>query len=189
MLSLLDSGSIQPKLRVSQPGDAEELEADRIAGQVMSSNLATAVCPRRLFHGITSSATVHRKCACAGGAKCSKCEEEVENARAIHRKAASSAHDSVSAPEHALTGLGSGRALDPPLRKAMEARFRQDLSTVRVHDDSVAAESAKSSMPWRSHPAVTSISVRAAISELQTYGLRSPTILTSILSRLPWRNI
>jgi len=37
MLDLLTSGAIQAKLRVSQPGDADEVEADRAADQVVSS--------------------------------------------------------------------------------------------------------------------------------------------------------
>ncbi|HEX7895890.1 MAG TPA: hypothetical protein VF447_16950, partial [Terriglobales bacterium] len=67
-LRLLDGGVIQTKLRVSQPGDADEQEADRIAEQVVSSRNAP---------------TIQRKCACSGGTPCAKCAGEEEET--IHR--------------------------------------------------------------------------------------------------------
>ncbi|HEX7895891.1 MAG TPA: DUF4157 domain-containing protein [Terriglobales bacterium] len=67
-LRLLDGAVIQTKLRVSQPGDADEQEADRIAAQVVSSRNAP---------------TIQRKCACSGGTPCAKCASEEEET--IHR--------------------------------------------------------------------------------------------------------
>src|SRR6185312_648174 len=67
-LRLLDGAVIQTKLHVSQPGDADEQEADRIAEQVVSSRKASKI---------------HRKCACSGGTPCSKCASEEEET--IHR--------------------------------------------------------------------------------------------------------
>jgi len=73
MLQLFESGAIQAKLRVSRPGDPDELEADRLADQVVSATHA----PR-----------IHRKCACEGsGSPCSTCA--VEQAGTIHRSVAS----------------------------------------------------------------------------------------------------
>jgi hypothetical protein len=54
MLQLLEAGVVQAKLRVSQPGDADEQEADRAAERVVSGARAPKI---------------HRKCTCAGGAK------------------------------------------------------------------------------------------------------------------------
>jgi hypothetical protein len=68
MLQLLESGSLQAKLRVSQPGDADEQEADRAAEHVSSQ--AT---PR-----------LQRKCACGGS--CASCQEEEQ---VLHRSAKS----------------------------------------------------------------------------------------------------
>jgi Domain of unknown function (DUF4157) len=147
MLELLDSGSIQPKLRVSQPGEPDELEADRVASQVMSAPAAardTSSTFLPIFPRSTSK--LHRKCSCSSGvSKCAACEEEeVEAAKGIHRKPSSDSSGTVSsAPGSVLQSLGSGRQLDPPLRKSMEARFGQDFGTVRVHDDSAAAQAAK----------------------------------------------
>ena len=55
MLELLQSGQIQAKLRVSQPGDADEVEADRVAEQFDSAKRPLAI---------------QRKCACAGATRC-----------------------------------------------------------------------------------------------------------------------
>jgi hypothetical protein len=71
LLQLLSAGTIQAKLRVSQPGDSDEQEADRIADKIVAS---------------THAPKIHRKCACqSSGTPCSKCEEE----ESIHRSAAS----------------------------------------------------------------------------------------------------
>ena len=70
MLQLLEAGAIQAKLRLSQPGDADEEEADRVAEKVVSA----ARVPK-----------IQRKCACTGGTPCSKCASEDDDT--IHRSA------------------------------------------------------------------------------------------------------
>jgi len=70
MQQLLESGAIQAKLRISQPGDADELEADRVANHIVHCQ---------------HPPTLQRKCSCAGS--CAKCEDE--ELKGIHRKAAS----------------------------------------------------------------------------------------------------
>ena len=70
MQRLLESGGLRTKLRVSQPGDADEQEADRAAEQAVSARPAPLI---------------QRKCACGGS--CSQCrgEEENEPQGVIHR--------------------------------------------------------------------------------------------------------
>lgn len=143
MIQLHEAGVIQAKLHISQPGDADEEEADRIANHVVSDDRTSAAPLVPFRRGPTEISVVHRKCSCSGGAKCSKCEEELEEGKAIHRKAASTSDRSTAAPDHFLNRQDSGRALDPPLRKSMESRLQQDFSAVRIHDDSSAALSAK----------------------------------------------
>jgi len=130
VMNLLQSGAIQPKLRVSQPGDADELEADRIADQVVSSS---------------APATLHRKCSCEGGATCPACEEErVGQAKGIHRKGSPSSSGDESVRDDFLQSLGPGQPLEPPVRQSMESEFGRDFKDVRVHADSQAADSARS---------------------------------------------
>jgi hypothetical protein len=127
MLRLLESGGIQASLRVSQPGDPAEMEAERVAERVVASQ------------------TVHRKCNCeGGGASCPACEEEeVEQAKGIHRKAQSASGPDTSASGELTRVSGTGQPLEPAAREMMESRFQHDFSRVRVHTGEGAAESAR----------------------------------------------
>ncbi len=68
MQQLLESGGLQAKLRVSQPGDADEQDADRAAEHIVS---------------VQAGPRLQRKCACGGS--CSRCQEEQDPI--IHRRA------------------------------------------------------------------------------------------------------
>lgn len=63
MVRLFNTGAIQAKLRVSQPGDPDEIEANRVADQVAASQKVE---------------TIHRSCACSGSTPCSKCASDEE---------------------------------------------------------------------------------------------------------------
>jgi hypothetical protein len=73
MLRLLELGMIQPKFRLSQPGDPDELEADHVADRIVAA---------------THSPGFQRKCACEGsGSPRSNYEEE--RTGTIHRSVVS----------------------------------------------------------------------------------------------------
>lgn len=131
VLRLLHSGAVQAKLRISQPGDADEREADRVADSVVSS---------------PQQPTIQRKCNCeGGGASCPACEEdEVEQAKGIHRKASSSFNGDQSVHSDLPQSIGSGQPLDSSTRGFMESRFGRDFRDVRVHTGAEAAQSARS---------------------------------------------
>src|ERR1700733_712719 len=131
VMRLLQSNAIQAKLHVSQPGDPDEIEADRVADQVVSA---------------APPATVHRKCSCPGGtASCPACEEEeVEKAKGIHRKANQPSNQGLSVRDDFVQSLGAGQPLEPEVSKSMESRLGADFKDVRVHTDSRAATSARS---------------------------------------------
>jgi hypothetical protein len=119
----------QAKLAVSQPGDVYEQEADRIADEVTRK----------------AEPSVQRSCAsCAeGSSTCPTCK--AEEAVPIQRKAGnSSGHSQASVPESFLLELGSGQPLDEATRTFMESSFKHDFSSVQVHTDARAAESARS---------------------------------------------
>ena len=137
VLNLFRPGRIQPKLRISQPGDPFEQEADRVADQVMRMPLDETLSP--------APPQIHRKCgACASGAApCSMCAEEEEGLH-IHRKADTGGGGSeASVADNFLSGLGSGQPLDSATRSFFEPRFGRDFSAVRIHTDSQATESAR----------------------------------------------
>jgi len=108
---------VQPELRVGEPGDRWEREADRVADRVVRTpapdggRVPTPARPG----GTAVQATP------VGGAS-------------IGREAPPEVDAAVSAP---------GRPLDPGARVFMEGRFGHDFSSVRVHTDDRAVSSAE----------------------------------------------
>src|SRR5688572_4006961 len=99
-LRLIRATGIQAKLDVSQPGDAWEQEADRVAERVS-------------FEGAGPAGK--GGCACDERSPCSDCGS---GARQIHRKSVTAA-SGESASIAALPSLGPGRPLDPGVRRSM----------------------------------------------------------------------
>jgi len=122
----------QPKLAVSEPGDAAELEADRIADQVLRSADPDAV--------VATPARVQRKCAAcaAGGPPCDDCDEE----RRVQRM-----HDGGTGPRAVGDGFGArlsgGVALAADDRGFFESRMGRDFGAVRIHTGGAADASAR----------------------------------------------
>ncbi|HEV3037647.1 MAG TPA: DUF4157 domain-containing protein [Candidatus Angelobacter sp.] len=111
-------------LRVNQPGDQYEQEADRVADQVIR---------------MPESATMQRQAPNILQRKCAKCEEE-KNQLQRHGTGAGPGlaptivHEVLSSP---------GQSLDAATRAFMESRFGHDFSQIWVHTDSRAADSAR----------------------------------------------
>jgi hypothetical protein len=121
---------IQAALVVGSVDDPLELEADRIACQVM--HIGDRVC------SISAARNgIQRKCAA--------CEEE-EETQAVQRKTASATTTfACEAPPSVHQTLRSpGRPLDDDTRTYFEDRFGFDFSSIRVHTDGAAAASAAS---------------------------------------------
>lgn len=113
---------IQPKLKVSQPGDVYEQEADRVAEQVMRMPTPDPIHPVVLT------------------------KEEKVNLKISTRPVSGSAletKDNVMAEINNICS-GSDTSLDANTKEFMEARFGYDFSSVRVHTDERAARSANS---------------------------------------------
>jgi hypothetical protein len=124
-------GLIQAKLAVSEPGDPDEQEADRVADQVMRSAEPALIG--------SAANTIQRKCvACeAAGTPCPACEGEEQ----IQRKALGGGSPR---PNVRLSPLrGAGRPLAASTRAFFEPRFGMDLRSVRVHTDEAAHDAAR----------------------------------------------
>jgi hypothetical protein len=117
---------IQPKLTVSTPGDMYEEEADRVADKVMRM----------------PESRLQRTCACGSG--CSSCQNKQGAHEHLQTKSAQTNHSGQTAvPPIVNEVLNSpGQPLDATTRAFMEPRFGHDFSSVRVHTDTQAAESA-----------------------------------------------
>jgi outer membrane protein OmpA-like peptidoglycan-associated protein len=111
---------IQTKLKISEPGDKYEQEADRIADRVMRI-------PEPSIERLIEP------------------EEESVRRKAIPNPTPlNSAQSSYEVPPIIHEVLNSpGQLLDPETRTFMESRFGHDFSQVRVHTNTKAAESAK----------------------------------------------
>jgi hypothetical protein len=116
------------KLEVGAVDDPLEAEADRVADQVMRM-------PDPALSVSNSTPQISRKCAA--------CEEEDE--KKVHMKSDGQAQaESVAPPSVHEAIQSSGQPLDAATRAFFEPRFGRAFSSVRVHTDEAAAQSARS---------------------------------------------
>ncbi len=110
---LIKSGALQTKLRIGQPGDKYEQEAERVAEHVMR---------------MPEPCEIQRKS-----------EEDLSEAKRDLR----STHEATPELEANFNALsGGGQPLPESVRSFFEPRFGYDFSHVRIHTDAKAAESA-----------------------------------------------
>jgi hypothetical protein len=130
-------------LRIGEPDDAYEREADRVADEVMAGG-------RRLnwsLSGMSLAPTLQRKCSCggSGSGECEECKKKEEGnvgKRVLQRKSAGPVESNVAPPIVHEVLNSPGEPLDRSTRQFFEPRFGYDFSRVRIHNDTRAAESA-----------------------------------------------
>jgi hypothetical protein len=94
---------------------------------------------------------LQRACSCAGGGDCESCKKKPQEANnskdaktaTLQRSAAGPSQASTAPPVVSRVLSSPGRPLDSGARSFMEPRFGRDFSSVRVHTDPQAAESAR----------------------------------------------
>lgn len=162
--------AVQPKLRIGQPGDVYEQEADRVADQVMrmpgsaagsqQSGVSRAngtVQTKRIAEQVTP--LVQREAAgpdkdeekaqakLAGSSVIQREEEkrkDEEEKTVQARVDSGKALEASPSAETAIESLrGGGQPLPQSLRAFYEPRFGHDFGRVRVHHDGEAAKSAR----------------------------------------------
>lgn len=132
------SPAIQAKLTVSQPADAHEQEADRVASVVMRMP-SNEVVDKSADPSTASPAKAQRRC--------TECEEEKHKAiPQVQRK--EQAADRPPLTSRAAANIqnlrGGGSALPAATRAFFEPRFGLNFSNVRVHTGARAEEAAES---------------------------------------------
>jgi len=168
MQKLFPTGVLQAKLRINQPGDRYEQEADRVAEQVMRMPEPVETVP-----GSASPNIQRKSAACASGhGPCPECaekeqnirrkplaasitplvlrqaegpeEEEEEEEKLLQTKSAGGEVPEVTPRlDSRINALrGGGQPLSQSARDFFEPRFGYDFSRVRVHTDSRAADTA-----------------------------------------------
>lgn len=131
---------IQAKLKVSEPHDAYEQEADRVADQVMRMVDVPAA---ETSSGAVGVPSVQRKCGPCAEEEIQRKTSEEEDEEPIQKKTAAGAANEINpALESGLGNLGSGQPLPVSARAFFEPRFGYDLGAVRVHADTRAARAA-----------------------------------------------
>jgi hypothetical protein len=144
-----EESAAQTKLRVSQPGDAYEQEADRVAESVMrmpesgsseDTKLAGGPQIRRMSAG---ESEVHRQAADEAEEEVSATEEADEDGIVPDETGMPKLQDHAEAPGplNHIPRQG-GRPLDSGIRNFMEQRFSSDFGHVQLHTDREAAASA-----------------------------------------------
>jgi hypothetical protein len=140
--SLAAPRSFAGDLRVGEPNDAYEQEADRVADEVMTAGPTKRHWSLSAFAGGMS---LQRKCSCgaSGGSdgECEDCKQKEKSS--LQRKAIGPAGSGMAPPVVHDVLSSPGQALDGATRDYFETRFGHDFSRVRVHSDVRAAESAR----------------------------------------------
>jgi Domain of unknown function (DUF4157) len=144
---LIKSGTLQAKLKIGQPGDKYEQEADRVADAVMrmpEPGVQRQVEPEEeeeeslqakpIANQITPLVQVQRQ----------EEPEEEEEGETIQTKPLTGQNFEVApgVENNINANRGSGQPLSANERSFFEPRFGRDFSQVRVHTDVPAAESA-----------------------------------------------
>ncbi len=123
---MIESGALQAKLKISQPNDIYEQEADRVAEQVM--RMPDLIMQRQ---PLQVTPLIQRQVA-----------EEKEALQA--KETVDQSTNVTPSIESQISELqGGGQPLDPATRAFFEPRFGQNFREVRVHTDLKAAEAAK----------------------------------------------
>ena len=153
---LIESGTLQPKLKIGAPNDKYEKEADHVADQVTRMP-SSDIQKKPLISGLNHNGSVQRMCP--------ECEEEMQR-QPIAKGKEKLQHQTIEAPEKELlmtkwssrriqdvtpdiesqihSPRGAGQPLDPTTRSFMEPRFGRDLDDIRIHTNATANRLARS---------------------------------------------
>ena len=139
---LIQSGGLQAKLRIGQPGDKYEQEADRVAEQVMRMPEMQVANETKVSNPALNN-PIQRKC--PGRKNGNKIEKEEDEKKLQKKEASGTTHEVTQELESRIHVVhGGGQPLPWQVRAFYEPRFGVDFSGVRVHTGSDAADIAKS---------------------------------------------
>jgi hypothetical protein len=128
---------VQTKLRIGQPGDVYEREADRVAEQVMRMPDR----PLQPTHPPRDEARIQSKVAGPQITPRIQPQGQPEEEEAIQSKRAGGRTPPTGPDQEARirASQGGGQRLPDSVRSSFESKFRYDFSRVRIHTDENAA--------------------------------------------------
>lgn len=120
---------IQAKLKINQPGDIYEQQADAMAAKILQ--MPAYFTKTHFFHPKpVPPSTFQRKCACC------KMEETMQ------AKSATTGGGLTAPPIVSDALLSGGQSLDNGTKEYMEARFGHDFGKVKIHNNALAHRAA-----------------------------------------------
>jgi hypothetical protein len=123
-------------LRISEPDDAFEKEADRVSDEIMAGGRPAL--PWSISR-MSVDPPLHRQCDCGGSGECEECKAE----KKLQRKPSRPTEAGEAPPIVHEVLRSPGTAIDRAECSFFEARFGVDFARVRVHTDAKAAESVR----------------------------------------------
>ena len=133
-------GIFQPKLRISQPGDEYEHDANKVAEQIMRRPTTNSI----YLTAAKKEKSVDRDCeACGAMQKREKNDKQSNISRKTSIKSSKKETEEITNNVNSVLSIG-GSSLDADTREFMESRFGYDFSKVKIHSDETAAQSARS---------------------------------------------
>jgi len=140
---VLHATGARAKLKIGQPNDRYEQEADRVADKVM--RMTDADVAQRVESGAVRPMKIQRVCPeCEEGLQRQPEEEDDEEERLLAKEQPGQTPKITPNIESGISSIkGGGKPLSPSVQSFFEPRFGKDLSHVRVHTGREAAESAR----------------------------------------------
>jgi len=132
-------------LRIGEPNDDCEQEADRVADEVLAGGTLRH---QWSLSGLSVNPTLRRKCSCGShgtGGGCAECKNKEEE-NTLRRKASGPGDLTVVPPIVHEVLNSPGQPLDNGASSFFTRAYGHDFSQVRIHSDNEASESAKSVM-------------------------------------------
>jgi hypothetical protein len=128
---------IQSKLKISQPGDVYEQEADKVADQVMRMSIDNSITQAIQ----KDEERINRKCT-----SCEMKKEENEKLNISRKPSTASKLEANDEITNEINNIRSsvGSPLDITTKDFMESYFGYDFSNVRIHTNEMAARSSDS---------------------------------------------
>jgi hypothetical protein len=124
--------------------------SNHVQAKSVAANASPAGAARAVRPSITPvrTAMLQRACACGQlpgtGGKCEDCDKKEKGKGKVLQRAATGSAQPATVPPVVNQALSSpGRPMDGSTRTFMESRFGHDFGSVRIHNDSLAAESAR----------------------------------------------
>ena len=135
------ASAVQPKLKIGEPNDRYEQQADRVADAVVQTPGASQSVQRQ---SMTEEEEMLQTKPVLLQRKCAECEQE-ENLQMKASHSADSGNTAGNAINSRLQSKkGSGRQISKATQMEMSQKFGTDFSRVNIHTDSEAIQMSKS---------------------------------------------